>query len=148
MFLGSVHLLMFNKEHNISGQCPPSHTKKEHKVDEQHPLPYVYYKHQALVVNISYLVENTDFRRLDPIGPSGEWGADGIPLGSTEGAGQLIENNCFFTSQMIGVSFSRWNGIYPIWEALCYYRDTKILTDSRNQVILSRIRVLDMLMRI
>jgi len=67
--------------------------RKKHKVFEQHPSSYVYYKHQAFVVNFSCLVENTDFRELDPIGPSGEWGADGIPLGSTEGAGQLIENN-------------------------------------------------------
>jgi hypothetical protein len=45
---------------------------------------------------------------MDPIGPSGEWGVDGILLVSTEGAGPLIENKCFFTSQLIGVTFSRW----------------------------------------
>lgn len=39
-------------------------------------------------------------------------------------------------------------GTDSIWEGLCYYRDTKILTDARNQVILSRFRVLDMLMRL
>jgi len=69
--------------------------------------PRVYSK-QEFVVNFSCLVENTNFREIDPIGPSGEWGADGILLGSTERAGPLIENKCFFTSQLIGVTFSRW----------------------------------------
>jgi len=77
-------------------------------VYEQHPSPHVYYRHQVFVVNFFCLLENTHFRELDPVGPSGEWGADGILLGSTEGAGPMIENNCFFTSQQIGVTFSRW----------------------------------------
>jgi hypothetical protein len=82
--------------------------KKEHKVYEQHQSPHVYYKHQVLVVNFSCLVENTNFQELDPIGPRDERTADSILLGLTEGPGPLIENNCFFTSQLIGVALSRW----------------------------------------
>jgi hypothetical protein len=33
----------------------------------------------------------------------------------------------------------------PVWKALCSDRDTKIQTDPRNQVIISRIWVLDIL---